>query len=144
MFVVDTNVLVYAANSDAPEHPRCAELVEEWSLSPTPWYLTWGIAYEFMRVVTHPRLFRSPLSPDQAWRFLSAVLGSIAVGLLVATDRHQSVLGELVASVPKLVGNLYHDAETAALMKEHGIRTIVTRDVDFHRFGFLDVIDPLA
>jgi predicted nucleic acid-binding protein len=84
------------------------------------------------------------LSPDQAWRFLSAVLGSIAVGLLVATDRHQSVLGELVASVPRLVGNLYDDAETAALMKEHGIRTIVTRDVDFHRFGFLEVIDPLA
>lgn len=27
---------------------------------------------------------------------------------------------------------------------EHGIRRIYTRDTDFHRFPFLDVIDPLA
>jgi len=44
--------------------------------------------------------------------------------------------------VALLVGNLYHDAHTAALMREHGIRPIVTRDT-FHRFGFLEVVDPL-
>jgi predicted nucleic acid-binding protein len=29
-----------------------------------------------------------------------------------------------------------HDAHTAVLMREHGIRTIFTRDSDFHRFPF--------
>jgi len=29
------------------------------------------------------------------------------------------------------------------LMKEHGVKTIYTRDTDFHKFPFLDVIDPL-
>jgi predicted nucleic acid-binding protein len=28
-------------------------------------------------------------------------------------------------------------------MREHGIARIVTRDTDFHRFGFLEVVDPL-
>ncbi|MEY4635682.1 MAG: hypothetical protein RJA55_1480, partial [Acidobacteriota bacterium] len=28
MFVVDTNVLVYAADSSVPEHARCRALVE--------------------------------------------------------------------------------------------------------------------
>jgi predicted nucleic acid-binding protein len=28
-------------------------------------------------------------------------------------------------------------------MREHGVGRIVTRDRDFHRFGFLDVLDPL-
>ena len=37
-----------------------------------------------------------------------------------------------------------HDAHTAILMREHGIRRIVTRDADFHRFPFLEVVDPLA
>jgi uncharacterized protein len=46
--------------------------------------------------------------------------------------------------VPHLVGNLVHDAHTAILMREHGIRRIITRDVDFHRFPFLEVVDPLA
>ena len=27
-------------------------------------------------------------------------------------------------------------------MREHGIRRIYTRDVDFHRFPFLEVVDP--
>ena len=28
-------------------------------------------------------------------------------------------------------------------MREHGIRSIMTRDTDFHRFKFLEVFDPL-
>ena len=39
---------------------------------------------------------------------------------------------------------LVHDFHTAVLMREHGVATIYTRDVDFRRFGFLEVIDPLA
>jgi CubicO group peptidase (beta-lactamase class C family) len=33
---------------------------------------------------------------------------------------------------------------TAVLMREHGIRRIYTRDTDFHRFPFLEPIDPAA
>jgi uncharacterized protein len=29
-------------------------------------------------------------------------------------------------------------------MREHGIKRIITRDTDFHRFSFLEVVDPLA
>ena len=36
------------------------------------------------------------------------------------------------------------DAHTAVLMREHGIRCIVTRDTDFHRFPFLESVDPLT
>ena len=45
---------------------------------------------------------------------------------------------------PQLAGNLAHDAHTAALMREHGIRRIYTRDTDFHRFPFLEPVDPLS
>ena len=44
--------------------------------------------------------------------------------------------------VPQLGGNIVHDAPTATLMREHGIRRIYARDTDFHRFPFLEVIDP--
>lgn len=37
-----------------------------------------------------------------------------------------------------------HDAHTAILMREHGIRRIYTRDTAFHRFPFLEPIDPVA
>jgi hypothetical protein len=42
-----------------------------------------------------------------------------------------------------VAGNLLHDAHTAILMREHGIRQICTRDTDFHQFAFLEVIDPV-
>ena len=143
MFVVDTNVLVYAADADAPEHGACRSALEGWRIGRTPWYLTWGIVYEFMRVVTHPRVLRAPFKPTDALSFLEAVLASPSLHILPETPRHLEVLTEVIDEVALLAGNLYHDAHTATLMREHGIRSIVTRDTDFHRFKFLEVLDPL-
>jgi uncharacterized protein len=39
-------------------------------------------------------------------------------------------------------GSLWHDLSTAALMREHGVAKIYTRDTDFHRFPFLEPLDP--
>ena len=36
------------------------------------------------------------------------------------------------------------DAHLAALLKVHGIRRLYTRDADFRRYRFLDVVDPLG
>jgi toxin-antitoxin system PIN domain toxin len=143
VLVVDTNVLVYAANRGAPEHERCRALVVGLCSQATPWYLTWSIAYDFLRVVTHPRVFRAPWSPADAWRFLEVLLAAPGLGMLVEGERHAEILASLVAGVPRLAGNLLHDAHTAALMREHGVRTIYTRDTDFHRFAELEVRDPL-
>jgi predicted nucleic acid-binding protein len=62
--------------------------------------------------------------------------------MLTAGERYAAAVGEVLQQVPNLRGNLWHDAETAILMREHGIRRIYTRDVDFHRFPFLEVVDP--
>jgi toxin-antitoxin system PIN domain toxin len=143
MFVVDTNVLVYAADESAPEHTRCRALVETWRRRNGAWYLTWGICYEFLRVVTHPRVLRHPWTMDNGIRFLSALHSSPGIDILVQTDLHARVLADVVAEVPGLTGNIVHDTQTAVLMREHGIRRICTRDTDFHRFPFLEPVDPL-
>ncbi len=143
MFVVDTNVLVYAADRGASEHARCRELLLGWRAQAQPWHVTWGIIYEFLRVTTHARVFRRPWSPRDAWGFVEALLAAPALELLVESERHAEVLAGLVSEVPRLSGNLLHDAHTAALMREHGLRTIYTRDTDFHRFPGIEVRDPL-
>lgn len=144
MFVVDTNVLVYAADRGAPEHSRCRELVARWRAQSTPWYLTWSIVYEFLRVCTHPRVFRSPWSVPDALRFVDALRESPGLEILVHTSRHPTVAAEVLGAIPALRGNLLHDAHIATLMREHGVPRIYTRDTDFHRFAFVEVIDPLA
>lgn len=144
MFVVDTNVLVYAADMHAKEHERCRALLESWRRGRGAWFLTWGICYEFLRVVTHPRVLRTPWESRAAVQFLGALTAAPSLSMLVPGDRHREILDDLVASIPALNGNLWHDAETAVLMHEHGIRRICTRDTDFHRFPSLEVVDPLA
>jgi predicted nucleic acid-binding protein len=66
-----------------------------------------------------------------------------AFAILVPTPRHADVAGEVISELPHLAGNLLHDAHMAILMREHGIGRICTRDTDFNRFPFLEVIDPL-
>ena len=143
MFVVDTNVLVYAADERAAEHVRCRVLLEEWRAQSGAWYLTWGICYEFLRVVTHPRVMHAPWNARAASAFLAALREAPGLAMLTPTSRHANVLMEVAAEVPQLAGNLWHDAETAVLMREHGIRRIVTRDTDFARFSFVEIVDPL-
>jgi toxin-antitoxin system PIN domain toxin len=144
MFVVDTNVLVYAADEDSPFYARCRGQLEQWRRQPGAWYVTWGILYEFLRITTHPRVMRRPWSGPEAWRFVAAVLASPGLNVLVATDRHPLVAEQVFAEVPQVSGNLVHDAHTAILMREHGVRRIVTRDTDFHRFPFVTPVDPMA
>ena len=143
MLAVDTNVLVYAADADSPFHAACLAWLERQRGRADAWYTTWAILYEFLRVTTHPRVMRRPWNVSEAWGFVRALLASPGLGVLVATQRHANVAEQVIAELPHLAGNLLHDAHTAILMREHGIRQICTRDTDFHRFPFLKVIDPL-
>ena len=143
MLAVDTNVLVYAADEGSEAHPACWQRLNQWRVEATPTFLTWNVCYEFLRVCTHPRVLRSPWSPGDAWRFLNVVLDSPGFALLRPTERHQAVLTQTLAELPDVRGNLMHDLHTAVVMREHGVSRICTRDTHFHRFPFLEVIDPL-
>lgn len=144
MFVVDTNVLVYASDEGSPYHARCLERLNAWRAEADAWFVTWGILYEFLRITTHPKVMRKPWTAPQAWSFVSALLNSPGLEVLVPTERHAAVLARVVEEIPHLAGNLVHDAHTSVLMREHGIRRIYTRDTDFHRFPFLEPLDPLS
>ncbi len=143
MFLADTNVLLYAADEASEFHPACRELLEVWRRQVTPWFLTWGICYEFLRVATHPRVFRRPWTAREAWLFLDALLAAPPLTVLAPTRRHPEVLGQTLREHPDARGNLMHDLHTVVLMREHGISRIVTRDNDFRQFPFLTVVDPL-
>ena len=141
--MVDTNLLIYAADSDSPEHAKCRELLLGWRIQTSPWYVTWGIMYEFLRVTTHRNVFRKPFTLSQAWSFLETVLASPSLDILAETERHATVAAEILDQVPSISGDLLFDVHTAVLMREHGLKTIYTHDADFNRFPFLEVIDPL-
>ena len=141
--VFDSNVLIHAVNEDSEVHRPCLERLGEASRSFSA-FLTWSICYEFLRVTTHRNILPSPLTPDRALLFLTALLDSPGIGLLRPTDRHQSVLAQTLAELPEIRGNVMHDLHTAVLMRENHVEKICTLDRDFLRFPFLTVVDPLG
>lgn len=144
MLIVDTNVLVYAADADSRFHEACRDWLDGRRKRPDAWFTTWPILYEFLRVTTHARVLRNPMMLAAAWEFVTGLLASPGLGVLGPTQRHADIAGEVVAELPHLAGNVLHDTHTAVLMREHGIRQICTRDTDFHRFPFVEVVDPLG
>ena len=143
MFVVDTNLLIHAAIREFIDHGRASKLVAEWKSSSVPWFITWSITYEFMRVVTHRSVFSHPLSFTDAWSFIENLQASPSFGILVETDHHAEVVRDLTREYPRMSGNRLHDLHIAALMREHGVVEIRTADTDFHQFKFLRVVNPL-
>jgi uncharacterized protein len=142
--LIDTNVLLYAVNADAPEHPRARAFLEEAIAAPGLWYVTEGVCYEFLRVSTHPRVFREPLDAGQAMAFLDALMATGRFEVVVAGTGHWKWLREVVTTTGHPAGNLFFDIRTVALMREHGIRQIYTADPDFLQFSDITVINPFS
>ncbi len=139
---MDANVLVHSVDDRSAFHRPCRAALERWRRSEPAWFTTWSILYEFVRVATHRRVLRHPLRAAEAWAVVECLLASPGFGVLTATSRHPAVAAEVIREVPEVAGNLVHDAHVAILMREHGIRRIYTRDADFHRFPFLEPVDP--
>jgi uncharacterized protein len=144
VLVVDTNILVYAADADSAHHTQRRAWLEAQRRKPDAWFSTWAVVYEFLRVTTHPRAMRKPWTATQVWAFIQALTASAGFGLLLPAARHASVLDEILVAMPHLAGNILHGVNTVALMREHGIRQVVTRDADFHRFKGIEVVDPVS
>lgn len=143
MFVVDTNVFLYAADESFPEHSICIKLLRTWRAQNYPWFTTWSILYEFQRIVTHPQVLKKPWTAPESLRFIQSMLASPSLTILTHTPRHSLILESILNEIPKLRGNILHDVHTAALMREHGVHQIYTRDEDFHRFPFIEVLNPM-
>ncbi len=141
--VIDTNILLYAANRDAEEHGATTAFLKAAGEGADRWYLTEGILYEFLRVTTHPRVFHRPLTWRQAIKFLQPFLQNPNFQILEAGASHWDILKQVLAGINYPAGNIFFDIRTVVLMREHGIRKIYTADADFLQFSELHVINPL-
>jgi len=143
MIAVDSGVLVAAANRFAPEHVRAAELLESLANGDQPWALPWSAAHEFLAFVTHPHAVARALEPAEAWAFLEALRRSPSLVLLGPTERHAAVCAEVLAMREPGSTGLPGSFLSAVLLREHGVRELLSPDRDMRRWRFLDVRDPL-
>jgi len=139
MIAVDTNILVYAHREGLPQHERALAWMRYLVESPTPWALPVFCLGEFVRVVTHPRVFAPPSTMEEALAALRAFLAGPGVRLLLPGEQFTGLLLHCLHEGDAR-GNIAVDAQIAALCREQGIDRILTEDRDFARFSSLKTI----
>ena len=133
MIAVDTNILVYAHRQEFPLHRKARDRLTNLAENREPWGLPVFCVGEFLRVVTHPKLFDPPTSLDLALDALHGVLLSPSLAVLSPGVHYWPIFQE-VARKADARGNLLYDAQIIAVCKEHGVRDLLSQDRDFMRF----------
>jgi uncharacterized protein len=141
MIAIDTNILVYARRQEAPHHQRARKILEDLAAGSAPWALAWVSVYEFLRVVTHPRVFDPPTNLETALEDVESLLESPSLVMLGEGPAHKTHMRRALVS-GAASGNLAHDAHIAALVVEHGVTEFWTADRDFRRFPEIRAVDP--
>jgi hypothetical protein len=97
----------------------------------------------FLRIATHPRIFSIPLSPDEALMNISALLALPHARAVSELEGFVDVYKHVAGDIP-VRGNLVPDAHLAAILFQHGVRTLYSHDRDFRKFPSIDVRDPFS
>ncbi|RMH04980.1 MAG: PIN domain-containing protein [Nitrospirae bacterium] len=144
MIALDTNILVYAHREDSPWYDRAYQCVVDCAQGRSAWAIPWPCLYEFLAIVTHPRIYDPPTPLSKAIDQLDAWLESPSLTVL-AEPEHFSYWQMLRALLNKsrVMGPQIHDARIVALCCIHGIRELWTADRGFGRFPELRTRNPL-
>jgi toxin-antitoxin system PIN domain toxin len=138
---VDVNVLINAHREEAAHHERYRDWLDDARRGSEPLGLAPIVLSGFLRVVTHPRVFKEPTPLGSALAFVEGLRASPASMIVVPGPRHWAVFTDLCERV-HAVGNDVPDAFLAALTIEHGA-TWISADRGFARFPGLRWQHPL-
>ena len=141
-YSVDVNILLYASDRDSPWHGLASDFLAGCTVRPELFCLAWPTVMAYLRVSTHPSIFSTPLSPAQAETNVESLLALPRVRVLGEGDGYWTAY-QALTDIP-IRGNLVPDAHLAALLLEHGVHVLYTRDRDFLKFQTLRVEDPFA
>ncbi len=139
---IDTNVLLYASNSSSASFETAFALVERLARGPELLYVFWPVAMGFLRLSTNPAVTDRPLSPSEALSSLSDLTERDHVRTPGEGPGFLDIYRGTASAGTR--GRDVTDAHIAALMRQHGVATIYTRDRDFRRFDGIRVEDPFA
>ena len=141
MILCDVNVLLYAFRVDSERHQEYHDWLVEQLTGPANVGVSELVLSSLIRIATHPRVFRVPSKPAEAFGFAEAVRTSPNAVVVTPGARHWDIFRGL-AEHCGAKGNLVPDAYFAALAIEWGCQWITT-DRDYARFRGLSWSHPL-
>lgn len=143
MIAVDTNILVYSHRADSPFHRRAKSAVESLRDGTGVWAIAWPCIYEFICIVTHPKIYKRPSTMVEAIKAVERWNDGGNLHLLHERSDFWPTLAALAVE-SGVKGPQIHDARIAALCLRHGVRELWSADRDFSVFPRLKTRNPLV
>lgn len=141
MVLPDVNVLVYAHREDSDHHARCLTWLQRTINGDANYAVSNLVLSGFLRVVTHPKIFKPPSALADAMAFVEQVRTQPHAVCVEPGERHWAIFQRLCADA-NVKGNLVPDAYLAALAIENSCDWVTT-DRDYSRFKGLRWSSPL-
>lgn len=132
MILPDVNILVHAYRKDMPDHARIRDWLAAEIGSEAPFGIADLVLSGFVRVVSHPGIFRQPTDPEHALEAAARLRDRPNAIRVEPGPRHWGIFDRLCRESGAR-GGLVADAWYAALAIEAGCEWI-TLDRDFARF----------
>lgn len=142
MRLLDVNVLVYAHRVDSDRHDDYKSWLEEAVRSEGAFGLSELVLSSFLRIVTHPRIFRLPTPLEAALNQAEGLRSQPNCVIVAPGPRHWRIFVELCRAAG-VKGAIVADAYLAALAIDSGSEWITT-DRDYARFPGLRWRHPLT
>jgi predicted nucleic acid-binding protein len=140
--VVDANILIYAVNTDAPQHAASRHLLEEALTADVTLYVTSQILCEFYSVVTNPKRITKPFTAAETTQMIVDLLELPGLRVLPTPASAAQRLTELLKRRPVIGAGIF-DLQIVATMQANGIQRIYTfNGGDFESFPELVVSAP--
>ena len=140
--VLDANVLAYALNGDAPQHPASLALLEAARDPSIKLYATSPILCEVYSLITNPRRVPVASSSADALGIISDMLALPGLQVLPTPARAVAGWMQLLRRRPVTGGDVF-DLQIVATMQANGIQRIYTFNTDdFKVFSELAVLTP--
>lgn len=140
--VLDTNVLVYAIDTEAPHHADCSALLNQAAVPAAVLCVTPQNLAEFYAVVTDGRRVRKPLPPSAAIQAINEILALPGLALLpVPLD----IVNRWIELLHRHNVTAQHafDAYMVANMLGNGVKSIYTFNTrDFTAFDEIESLIP--
>jgi uncharacterized protein len=137
--VIDTNVLIYAMDEDAPNHAGCRRLVDLGLTGEGDLCTTAQILFEYFAAVTNPRALPTPLTKSEALVDIAILLAGLRL-LPSPVDLPLRVVDLLRRSA--LGGRQIHDVAIAATMLAEDVSAIYTFDAAFATIPGIEARTP--
>jgi predicted nucleic acid-binding protein len=143
MISVDTNILVYAHRKDSEWYTQAFKVLKKLAEGTTNWMIPSHCLIEFYAIVTHPRIYNPPTTPEQANNQIKSWLDSPS--LILAHSTKESLRETFKTGAKyKIKGAAIHDLRITMDAAFFGSDQIYSADREIGNYSTIKIINPLV